>query len=194
MKLILGGYVKTLMLLLILVISSCSHHSKNPEATHFQKYPRTALNQGPTERINFYSRSAVYGEFSNFALFPVWVDGKWWPTSEHYYQAMKYTDEKLQDWVRAPADPLESANRGRHKNVPKRPDWEEVKDGFMEKAVRDKFTRYPELKQLLLSTGNALLVEHTENDCYWGDCGDGTGANKLGLLLMKLRAELKMAP
>ena len=88
---------------------------------------------------------------------------------------------------------MESANRGRDKNIPKRTDWEERKDEFMEKAVMDKFTRYPELKALLLSTGEARLYEHTENDCYWGDCGNRTGLNKLGVLLEKVRAKLKQA-
>lgn len=165
--------------------------SEAPIETHYEKYPRTPLNTEKVKIIDFYSRSKPYGEFSNFALFPVFVDGKWWPTSEHYFQAMKYTDEKLQDWVRAPADPMESANRGRDKSVPKREDWEEVKDDFMEKAVMDKFSRYPYLKELLLSTGEATIYEHTENDCYWGDCGDRTGKNKLGLLLMKVRKSLR---
>ena len=62
----------------------------------------------------------------------------------------------------------------------------------MEKAVWDKFTRYPELKTLLLSTGNARIYEHTKNDCYWADCGDRSGKNKLGLLLEKIRASDKL--
>jgi hypothetical protein len=33
-------------------------------------------------------------------------------------------------------------------------------------------------------------VEHTTNDRYWGDGGDGSGKNRLGALLMELRAEL----
>ena len=86
---------------------------------------------------------------------------------------------------------MEAALRGRDSRKPKRVDWEERKDVFMEKAVRDKFTRYPELKELLLSTGDAKIFEHTKNDCYWADCGDRSGKNKLGLLLEKIRVELK---
>ncbi len=37
--------------------------------------------------INFYSTSDDYGDFSNFAAWPIKVDGKTWPTSEHYFQA-----------------------------------------------------------------------------------------------------------
>lgn len=47
--------------------------------------------------------------------------------------------------------------------------------------------RDPTMKQLLLGTGDALLVEHTTNDAYWADNGDGTGYNQLGVMLMCLR-------
>ena len=54
-------------------------------------------------------------------------------------------------------------------------------------ALRAKFDQYPELKQLLLSTAGSVLVEHTDNDNYWGDAGDGSGLNRLGDLLVELR-------
>jgi N-glycosidase YbiA len=141
--------------------------------------------------IDFYDAWNPYGEFSNFALFPISLEGKWWPTSEHYYQAHKYTDPKLQEWVRIAPTPMDAAIRGRDKSFPKRDDWETVKESFMEKAVMDKFTRYPNLKKLLLSTGEAEIYEHTKNDCEWGDCGDRSGKNKLGKLLMKVRSQIK---
>lgn len=181
------------LIALCLLLVSCATSSHAPKATHYEKYPTTAAVPSKEKIIDFYSRSQPYGEFSNFALFPIFVDGQWWPTSEHYYQAMKYEKKELIAWVQAAPDPMESANRGRDKNIPKRADWEERKDEFMEKAVMDKFTRYPELKALLLSTGEARLYEHTENDCYWGDCGNRTGLNKLGVLLEKVRAKLKQA-
>lgn len=176
---------------LCLLLVSCATTLPVPKATHYEKYPATAAVPSKEKIIDFYSRSQPYGEFSNFALFPIFVDGQWWPTSEHYYQAMKYEKKELIAWVQAAPDPMESANRGRDKNIPKRTDWEERKDEFMEKAVMDKFTRYPELKALLLSTGEARLYEHTENDCYWGDCGNRTGQNKLGVLLEKIRGKLR---
>ena len=44
---------------------------------------------------------------------------------------------------------------------------------------------------MLLDTGDRKLVEHMNWDSYWGDGGDGSGQNKLGKLLMKLREELR---
>jgi len=36
-------------------------------------------------------------------------------------------------------------------------------------------------------------VEHTDNDSYWADGGDGSGRNMLGVLLMSVRKELRGA-
>jgi hypothetical protein len=61
----------------------------------------------------------------------------------------------------------------------------------MQTAVLAKFTQNAGLKELLLSTGDAKLVEHTENDSYWGDGGDGKGRNMLGQVLMYVREQLR---
>lgn len=57
-------------------------------------------------------------------------------------------------------------------------------------ALRAKFAAHPAIRKTLLDTGSATLIEHTEKDRYWGDGGDGTGKNRLGVLLMRLRDEL----
>ncbi len=59
----------------------------------------------------------------------------------------------------------------------------------MRKALRAKFEQHAELRALLLATAPAKLVEHTENDAYWGDGGHGR-INRLGYLLMELREQL----
>jgi ribA/ribD-fused uncharacterized protein len=66
-----------------------------------------------------------------------------------------------------------------------------VKDDIMREALRAKFTQHEDLRKILLETGDARLVEHTTNDRYWGDGGDGSGLNMLGKLLMELREELR---
>ncbi|OWK40537.1 GTP cyclohydrolase II [Fimbriiglobus ruber] len=58
-------------------------------------------------------------------------------------------------------------------------------------ALRAKFSQHEEMKAALLGTGDAKLVEHTANDDYWGDGGDGSGKNRLGQLLMRVRDELR---
>lgn len=63
----------------------------------------------------------------------------------------------------------------------------------MREALWAKFTQHPPLREKLLATGSARLVEHTKRDAYWGDGGDGSGKNRLGILLMEIRDRLKEA-
>jgi len=141
--------------------------------------------------ILFYRPNEAYGEFSNFSPHRIEIDGKVWPTSEHYFQAQKFAGTQHEERVRLAKSPMMAATLGRNRNLPLRRDWEEVKEEVMLKALRAKFTQHPALCELLLRTRKAELVEHTVRDKYWGDGGDGRGKNRLGHLLMELRAELR---
>jgi ribA/ribD-fused uncharacterized protein len=144
--------------------------------------------------IQFYSTKDAYGEFSNFAAFPIEVDGRTWPTSEHYFQAQKFAGTEHEELIRTTLSPMTVAKIGRDRKRPLRTDWDEVKESIMRKAVRAKFSQHPRLTSMLIETGEAQIVEHTENDAYWGDGGDGKGLNRLGQILMQLRAELLRGP
>ena len=143
------------------------------------------------EVMNFYSVNDEYGEFSNFAPFPVNLKGKCWPTSEHYFQAQKFENTADQNDIRKEKSPMRAARMGRDRKRKLRRDWESVKDNVMRDAVLAKFTQHEDLRELLLSTGGAKLVEHTTNDSYWGDGGDGSGKNMLGQILMEVREQLR---
>jgi len=141
--------------------------------------------------IRFYSTADAYGEFSNFARFPIRIGGETWPTSEHFFQAQKFKDSAVRARLRKAKTPMIVARMGRDRSLPLRRDWESVKVDVMRKAVRAKFTQHDELRALLLSTGDAKLVEHTTNDAYWGDGGDGSGKNMLGRILMEVRESIR---
>jgi hypothetical protein len=141
--------------------------------------------------INFYLSSDEYGCFSNFSPHHIYLKDKIWRTSEHYFQAQKFAGTEFEEKVRLAPSPKEAANLGRNRNFPLRKDWEEIKDKVMLEALEAKFTQHKDLKEILLATGTALLVEHTHRDFYWGDGGDGSGLNKLGKLLMQVRESLK---
>jgi ribA/ribD-fused uncharacterized protein len=141
--------------------------------------------------IYFYGTAEEYGCFSNFWRAPIVLDGQTWPTSEHYFQAQKFAGTTRAELIRRAASPMIAARLGRSRRHPLRPDWERVKDGLMRAAVLAKFRRHDDLRAVLLSTGGALLVEHTDNDSYWGDGGDGSGRNMLGRVLMSVRDELR---
>jgi len=151
--------------------------------------------RAPPERgqatIRFYGVNAEYGELSNFALYPITLKGKRWPTSEHYFQAQKFVTARDQEEIRNANTPMLAARWGRDRKRKLRRDWERVKIGVMREAVEAKFRQHEELGALLLQTGDATLVEHTENDDFWGDGGDGTGRNELGRILMAVRLRLR---
>lgn len=89
--------------------------------------------------------------------------------------------------MNAPQDVANLSSKLQHKL---RPDWEDVKDAIMLKAVKAKFLQHHQLKKALLETGDATIIQNNPNDDYWADGGDGTGKNKLGLILMHVRAQL----
>jgi len=143
------------------------------------------------KRILFYRVKEPYGEFSNFAPYPLELKGKTWPTSEHYFQAQKFAGTDYEEAVRLADSPVTAASMGRSRERMLRLGWEGMKEDIMREALRAKFTQHPQLQALLLATGDAELVEHTTNDRYWADGGDGGGRNRLGQLLMELRAQLR---
>ena len=140
--------------------------------------------------INFYSTREEYGCFSNFSAHRIFLKDKIWKTTEHYFQAQKFAGTEHEEKVRLAHSPKEAAELGRNRKLPLRKDWEKVKDNIMLEALRAKFTQHKDLREILLGTDDTILVEHTKNDSYWGDGGDGSGKNMLGKLLMKLREEL----
>jgi ribA/ribD-fused uncharacterized protein len=141
--------------------------------------------------IRFFSQSDMHCEFSNFAPFPIELDGKRWPTVEHYYQAQKFTDPELQKAMRKAEKPSIAKNLGGKNKEAVRPDWDVVKYEVMERAVRRKFEVYAEFCALLLATGDEKLQEAAPTDYYWGVGREGTGQNKLGLIIERIRAELR---
>jgi N-glycosidase YbiA len=141
--------------------------------------------------LRFYSERGEYGELSNFAPYPISLRGKRWPTVEHYFQAQKFEDDAAREEVRRAKSPALAAEIGRDRRRQLRRDWDKARLGVMREAVEAKFRQHSELCELLLATGEARLVEHTENDDFWGDGGDGRGRNELGRILMAVRAMLR---
>lgn len=153
---------------------------------------RRGLDHGcPPLPIRFYGVASEFGAFSNFAPYPIRIEGQLFPTSEHYFQALKFRGSEHAETIRRAATPGKAARFGRSRRFRIRPDWEAVKRDVMLRALRAKFGQHAELRALLLSTGRAPLVEHTPRDSYWGDGGDGSGKNWLGRLLVRVRAELR---
>jgi len=80
---------------------------------------------------------------------------------------------------------------GRDRKHPLRKDWEKVKDEIMQQAVLQKFKAHADIREILLATGDELIVENSPIDYYWGCGKDGSGKNRLGEILMAVREILR---
>lgn len=141
--------------------------------------------------IRFYSVNDEYGFLSNFAPSPIKMKGKVWKTVEHHFQAQKFAGTDHEQAIRKAKTPAVAVRLGRDRSKRLRRDWESVKDSIMRSAVMAKFEQHEDLREALLATGDAKLIEHTERDDHWGDGGDGSGRNMLGQILMQVRDELR---
>ena len=125
---------------------------------------------------------------SNFYSCSVHYEGLTFGNTEAAFQAAKCLDMKERER-------FFSLSGGQAKRLGKRvelrPDWEDVKIDIMRQVLKSKFTQNPELREKLIATGDAELIEGNNwRDFYWGVC-NGKGQNHLGKLLMEVRVELK---
>ena len=141
--------------------------------------------------IRFFSEQ--YHFLSNFYKVPMMINGGFYLTVEHYYQAMKSLDAEEQNRIKDA--PTASIAKHLGRAIVLRNDWEDVKEDFMLQGLREKFRQHYNLAIKLLDTENKTLVEGNNwHDRYWGICYcekcKGKGLNRLGVLLMKVRSEL----
>ncbi|MFC4122068.1 NADAR family protein [Nonomuraea zeae] len=146
-----------------------------------------------------------YEALSNFAPIPVAIystlEGREivYSTGEHAFNAAKTTDPAERAAIAAAPSPGEAKRIGR--GVALRPGWDErIRYAAMRMVLKAKFAPSSPAAAVLLSTGNALLVEGNRwHDQHWGDCYcgrascEGSGANHLGRMLMQRRTELREA-
>lgn len=131
---------------------------------------------------------------SNFYPSPITISGETYPTVEHAFQALKTYDVEARRMIAAAPTPGKAKAMGRAAVL--RKDWEEIKEDIMLICLRAKFN-IPELREKLLATGDAYLVEGTVwHDNEWGSCNcdrckNIIGKNKLGNALMVIREEIK---
>ena len=146
-----------------------------------------------SEPIYFYNKDEKYYEFTNFFPSPIELDGREWPTTEHYFQAQKFVGTSLVEVIRQKKwtrDVFEFTHKT-DLTCQRRKDWDKVKIHIMKKALMAKFTQHDNLRQLLMDTEGRKLVERSPYDTFWGDGGDDSGKNQLGKLLMEVREELR---
>ena len=142
------------------------------------------------QEIRFYHEFDDYGYFSNYWVAEISVEGKTWASSEHYYQSCKTLDPDYRERIRLAPTPDDAKTLGNSPECVYRADWDTYKDTAMRIALNAKFRQHDDLKKLLIESGDAILIENSATDYYWGCGEDGTGKSMLGKLLMELRSQL----
>ena len=153
------------------------------------------------ESVVFCKVNEPFGGFSNMAPgFPLRFEGFDYRTSEHLYQALRFPDyPEVQARVRNNPSPMGAKMATRpFRATHSRGDWDKVCIDVMRFCLRLKLTSYrTSFGGLLLSTGEKPIVEESRRnrDDPWSARAKDTdtleGQNRLGVLLMELRKELK---
>jgi len=170
--------------------------TKTPQTA--RKRPAAKQAAEPAE-IRFYrANEKPYGAFSNLYPRPIEFEGRIFPTSEHAYQAGKAQKPAVREWILSAPTPALAAMAAHGLYVwDVVPDWAKIKFDRMRAVLRAKFDQHADLKELLMSTGSARLVEAgTVNNAVnrlWGEV-DGKGENMLGVMLMELRSAYALKP
>ncbi|MBR3438368.1 MAG: NADAR family protein [Clostridia bacterium] len=131
---------------------------------------------------------------SNFYSHPFKYKGLVYKNAEAAFQAQKCaTDEEKIKYTEI-TNPVVAKRMG--KKEPGFPsDWDEICYGIMKDILICKFA-VPELREKLLATGDAELIEGNRwHDNRWGSCtcercSKKEGLNWLGKILMEIRNEI----
>lgn len=139
--------------------------------------------------VLFYSSSDPWGELSNWWPAPFELDGKVWPTTEHYFMAHKTKDPVERERIRRAPSPRRAKELGRQVRL--RRGWDGMKFEVMLTANRAKFTQHDDLRELLLSTGDRPIHENCGDPWWGGGPNFPDGRDLLGKVLVRVRDELR---
>ncbi|OAX35361.1 DUF1768-domain-containing protein [Rhizopogon vinicolor AM-OR11-026] len=156
--------------------------------------PGTTVLSGMPKKILFYHAHDPYYGFTNFSPDPIEYNGRTYPTSEHLFQSMKFMEHRpeLAEHIRTCSTRPRVVFDETHRFNPEvRTDWLQVRIEMMDLVLWHKFTQNKRLKEELLSTGDAELVEDSDKDSFWGIGADRKGQNQLGKALVRLRTKLR---
>jgi ribA/ribD-fused uncharacterized protein len=143
----------------------------------------------PTEI--YLARSDPNEPLSSYSRYGFELEGQFWPSVEHYFQAMKFEDTDAREKVRLAMHPAKARRLGRSRLKKLRKDWSKVRRVIMTRAVYVKCRTHPEVAEQLLSTGERHIFENSQYDYFWGCGRDRRGHNTYGKVLMDVRNKLR---
>lgn len=140
------------------------------------------------ETIKFYRSTGKHGFLSNLYPCELFFEEIKFGSSEHAYQYGKAKDPRIKEYIRAAPSPAVACIVG-HGLFPWMVvlGWNNMRVDRMEEVLFQKFCQNKDLAEKLMATRNAILVETSKTDGFWGTGRKGKGRNMLGTLLMDLR-------
>jgi len=143
-----------------------------------------------TERVQV-SRVDVFDPLAACSRHGFDLDDAHWPSVEHYYQAMKFTDEGIREQIRNADHPEAVRKLAKKHRRQVREDWKRLRKTVMTRGIYIKCRTHAEVAEALLATGDQEIRETSQYDYYWGCGRDGRGDNVYGRVLMNVRARLQ---
>ena len=151
----------------------------------------------------FWRNDEENGEFSNWYECPFVIDDFKYFCVEQYMMAQKaklFHDAESYTKILRANSPSGCRRRGKLVTPFNQKTWDKVKYDIGKTGNRAKYEQNPDLKKLLLATGNSILAEASPKDSIWGIGMDAKtashtvpsawqGENLLGKILMELRVE-----
>lgn len=133
-----------------------------------------------------------YGCFSVLSPHPITVRHQRYPSVHHFFVCERFKGTPMEEELRTAGSLWEVdklVKRAEGLNL-QREDWDRNKTDVMLLANYYKFKQNNDAQVILLQTGSKTIVDHTAADAFWGDGGDGSGKNLLGVILMAVRKRL----
>ncbi len=141
--------------------------------------------------VDFYREEGELGYLANYSNYGFTVDGVYYPTVEHFYQASKFDNPEIIQKILSCKTAREAASVGRDRNNKRIDHFNDIKLDKMYQAVYEKFQQNPDIRKKLIETGDEEIREMTDQESYWGVGPQLDGENHMGEILMRVREELK---
>lgn len=152
--------------------------------------------------VSFTKVALPNGWLGNMSPFPIEFNGKIWRTSEALFQALRFKDEEIQEQIRLEKSPMGAKMVMKSHSESIILEKHGKKDLMnMKMCLKLKLAQHPSLVDLLLATGDAIIIEDVTKrgdsggNLFWGamevENEEGfhwVGNNALGKLWMEIRA------
>lgn len=184
-----------------------AHHSTDAQ---YVEDLRSRFNAGDRLRFVFFwghqtvKNTITAACFSQWYSAPLTVDGRRYPTAEHFMMAEKallFGDQSVRAQVLEAPTPGAAKGLGRSVGGFDEATWVEHRFSIVVRANQAKFAQNPELGRFLRETGSRVLVEASPVDRIWGiglarddersrNPNRWRGLNLLGFALMRVRDDV----